>query len=90
MNKPRQDINQTTKSGVKKTASVKTKKSYDKTGTKRQQALRERKTRVEVYMTPAEYSEVEALIASGECANQADLVRQSVHEKYLHWMKKKA
>lgn len=62
----------------------------DPTGAKRQQALRERKPRVEAFMTSAEYAEVEDLIAAGECANQADAVRKALHEKYLRWKRKKA
>lgn len=62
----------------------------DKTGAKRQQALRERKPRVEAYLEPEEYREVEAMIAAGECDNQADAVRKALHEKYLRFMRKRA
>ncbi len=72
------------------TDKVAPKQSYDTTGTKRQRALRARKPRVEAYLTPEEYAEVEALITAGQCANQADAVRQALHEKYLRDIKKKA
>lgn len=62
----------------------------DKTGALRQAAIRARKVRVEALLEPAEYAEVEALIAAGECNDKADAVRQALHEKYLRWLKKKA
>lgn len=62
----------------------------DSTGAKRQTALRARKPRVEAFMTPEEYREVELMLSGGVSATQADLVRQALHEKYLRWVDKKA
>jgi hypothetical protein len=64
-------------------------KPKDPTGAKRQQALRGLKPRVEAYLTREEFAEVEALVVSGECANQADAVRKALHEKYLRFAKKR-
>lgn len=68
----------------------KPKRGKDTTGAHRQAALRERKPKVEAFLTLEEYAEVEDLIAGGECSDKADAVRQALHEKYLRWKKKKA
>ncbi len=62
----------------------------DTTGAKRQAAIRDRKERVEALLEPAEYAEVQALIAAGECKDKADAIRQGLHEKYLRWIDKNA
>jgi hypothetical protein len=62
----------------------------DPTGAKRQRELRATKPELRAFVTPEQYAEAMALIAGGECANQADVVRQAVREKYVRWMKQKA
>jgi len=62
----------------------------DTTSAKRQRELRASKPKVEAFMTPEQFTEVEALISSGECADKADVVRQAVHEKYLRSIAEKA
>jgi hypothetical protein len=62
----------------------------DPTGAKRQRELRAAKPELRAFVTPEQYAEAMALIVGGECANQADVVRQAVHEKYLRWLKMKA
>lgn len=62
----------------------------DTTGAKRQRELRAAKPEIRAFMTPEQFAEAEALVASGECADKADVVRQAVHEKYLRFISKKA
>ncbi len=64
----------------------KPKRGNDTTGAARQAALRAAKPKVEAFLTPEQFAEVEALIAGGECTDKADVVRQSVHEKYLRFI----
>lgn len=66
------------------------KRGQDNTGKQRIRDLRTRKERVEAYLDPSAYTEVETLIAAGEATDKADLVRQALHEKYLRWTKAEA
>lgn len=72
------------------TEEKKTTRGQDNTGAKRQQALRERKIRIEAYLEPEAFAEVTAMLAGGEGTDKADLVRQALREKYVRWMDKKA
>jgi len=62
----------------------------DTTGAKRQRALRAAKPKVEAFLTPEQFAEVQAMLAAGVCADKAELVRQALHEKYLRFIEKKA
>lgn len=73
------------------TGNTKPKRGKDTTGGKRVGALRERMVRMpEVHLTPEAYAEVEAMLAAGESASKADLMRQALHEKYLRFIDEKA
>jgi hypothetical protein len=61
----------------------------DPTGAKRQRDLRAAKPEVRAFFTPEQYAEVKELLASGEYANQAELLRKAVHAEYLRWKRKK-
>lgn len=61
----------------------------DPHGAKRIRAMRDAKERFEAYLDDAEAAEAHALIAAGEGADKADLVRKALHEKYLRWKRKK-
>lgn len=68
----------------------KPKRGKDTTGAVRQAALRAAKPKVEAFLTPDQFAEVEALIAGGECTDKADVVRQAIHEKYLRFIQQKS
>lgn len=48
------------------------------------------KVRIEAYLKPEVFTEVEMRIAAGDGADKADLVRQALHEQCVRRMKNKA
>lgn len=68
----------------------KPKRGRDTTGAQRQRDLRASKPKLEAFVTPEQFAEAMTLIASGECTDKADVVRQAVHEKYLRFIAGKA
>lgn len=68
------------------TNEAKPRRGRDTTGAQRQRDLRASKPKLEAFMSPEQFAEVEALIAGGECTDKADVVRKAVHEKYLRFI----